>query len=423
MTAAVRHTDEDQLLSLLGTEEGIAAAVRVRPDPALVDDPDARETLAWVLAHYDKHGKPPTPTEVIEELGWDEIAEPESDVSMEVVADRLVQRRARKRLLRASKAAAGLPDQLEAARLLNEETAKILADSARTGDSSVSTREIGRAIRAYLEARDQPWEEAPSFGFEQVDAEYGGLRPGELYVYAGNSGRYKSWLLLRSAIETFYRGHSVLFVTGELSVQEQIERMLAMIGGFCWPQFRKRGGEALPPKDLDRLWDIENWLTEQPHQLRFAHASDFMTAAPAVQAAADMGASVLYVDQLYNLVPALKVGDSNYERFGQIAKELKDGAQARDLAVVAAAQLNREGESVKSLRNLSAAQIGDSYRIIQVADLAFGLFANRDMRQQNVLQVTSGLKNRAFRLLEFEVKVKLDEYSNFDWVDTLKDDE
>lgn len=421
MTA--RHADEEQLLSLLGTEEGIAEAIRVRVDPLLVDDPDTRATLEWVLAHYDKHGKAPTPTEVIEEVGWEEIGEPQSDVSVAVVADRLLQRRARKRILRASKAAGEVSDQIEAARLLNAETAKILADAARGGPMSLSTKDIGRAIRFYLDAREVPWEEAPSFGFEKVDEEYGGLRPGELYVYAGNAGRYKSWLLMRSAVETFYRGHDVLFVTGELSVQEQVERMLAMMGEFCWPQFRKRGGEALPPKDMDRLWEIENWLVELDRQIRFAHTSDFLTAAPAIQAAADMGASVLYVDQLYNLQPGVKVGDSNYESFGQIAKELKEGAQAHGIAVVTAAQLNREGESVKSLRNLTAAQIGDSYRIIQVADLAFGLFSNRDMRQQNTLQVTSGLKNRAFRLMEFEIKVKLDERSNFDWVDEIRDDE
>jgi len=359
---------EDQLLDHLATPEGCMAVWRERLDPEIIPEINegVREALRFVIAYIDEYGQPPDVAVLSEETGYEDFETPIAPI--EYVIDKLKERKVRQELKRAI--------------------------------TKVKERQLVK-------------DSGISFGYEAIDNALGGMRKGELYFVVGRPGRYKSWQLIKSATESFQNGANVVIETLEMSAAEMQDRFLCMLAGVSWDQFQHG---ALPPKDEDILAEAHAWLADQSNKVFFHHPPlHERTVAHMRQFGIEVGADVLYVDQL-SFIQANRKSDQQWIEVGYKCQELKEAAS--EFPILCAAQFNREAAKAKSVKDLDLANIGLSDSVGQTADLVLGLYANKDMMNNRLLQYGI-VKSRSFSERAWEIKVNLGIDSNFYLVDEL----
>lgn len=169
-------------------------------------------------------------------------------------------------------------------------------------------------------------------GFPSVDSLLGGgLRRGDLVVLCGDVGVGKSAFALALALRARTAGHTVAFLTGEMTVARVLERALAMEG-------------------RTRIDDLRRGtLDESAHEAVAAAALTLRDRAPVIERLPDsgfagvsdllvqhLGLDIVVVDPVQCLVDAALPLD---EALARIARELKELAQRRTVALLAVCHL------------------------------------------------------------------------------------
>ena len=130
---------------------------------------------------------------------------------------------------------------------------KLAADRERTDDCTIAT------------------------GYSALDSLLsGGLRPGSLNVLAARTSVGKTAFagcLTRNMIQA---GHHVLFITLEMSAEEIVERILALLSNI--PAAKCERLDGLSPEEFDRLAEAENSLASMPLTV-FDHSCSMETLA------------------------------------------------------------------------------------------------------------------------------------------------
>jgi replicative DNA helicase len=403
---------EDQLLDHLATPEGCMAVWRERLDPEIIPEINegVREALSFVIAYIDEYGQPPDVAVLSEETGYEDFETPIAPI--EYVIDKLKERKVRQELKRAiTKVSKLIADPYVAAETMLRESSRIIAENLSYRDVLDSCN-TSLVLERYKE-RQLVKDSGISFGYEAIDNALGGMRKGELYFVVGRPGRYKSWQLIKSATESFQNGANVVIETLEMSAAEMQDRFLCMLAGVSWDQFQHG---ALPPKDEDILAEAHTWLADQSNKVFFHHPPlHERTVAHMRQFGIEVGADVLYVDQL-SFIQANRKSDQQWIEVGYKCQELKEATS--EFPILCAAQFNREAAKAKSVKDLDLANIGLSDSVGQTADLVLGLYANKDMMNNRLLQYGI-VKSRSFSERAWEIKVNLGIDSNFYLVDEL----
>jgi len=208
-----------------------------------------------------------------------------------------------------------------------------------------------------------------TFGWDFVDGITGGATRGDVTVFVARPGMGKSWTMIYNALAAWRSGHSVLFMTMEMTVVQTARRMLGMMCGIN-PNLIKQG----------RLSD---WADHLLHE----YIDDGLYGPPFHFVSGDLNKSVADLDNLVaEFSPDLVVVDAAYlldasntsgkfakyakhEALQDVLKGLKDLALSRDVPVNISVQFNREaGKTKGSLDN-----IGGSDWIGQIASNVFGI--------------------------------------------------
>jgi replicative DNA helicase len=227
-------------------------------------------------------------------------------------------------------------------------------------------------------------------GFTEFDNHYGGLRPGELLMIAGNPGSGKSAVLNTIALHLAQCGHAVGIESCEMPRADVIERMLASVAGVDARALR-RG--TLTDDDWVRLARATGVLQALPLYVDDANTPT-MTAMRAtydtlIQKHGPL--AMLGVDFVQLLDLGRGSAAERVERLKMVAYGLKGLAKRpHPMAVVALAQLNNKDVVKRSDPRPRIEDIQGSSAFEQAADFVWLLHVDPAHPNQIIMDVAKG---------------------------------
>ena len=188
--------------------------------------------------------------------------------------------------------------------------------------------------------------------------EYFTYEPGELVVIQAKYKRGKSVFLMNEVVDKLKNGVSCLVVDSEMPTRLYVERLLAHLSGVDVRRIKNGDYSA---EESDNLARWRDWLKEQP----FIHIYDPNMTMERLYAICKIQKRKMNLGFIvYDYIKSNATSSSdNYNLLGAMCDFLKNNiAGELDLPVLAACQLNRQGEvadSMKINRYLSVGIIWD----------------------------------------------------------------
>jgi replicative DNA helicase len=188
-------------------------------------------------------------------------------------------------------------------------------------------------------------EETYKVPWQTLDDATGGLHKGDLWYVAGRLGQGKSWSLGCFARTLALSGKRVLFVSLEMSERQVQQRLHIMLGNTLGSKITHselRNREITPQQYSELMSLIRTNVTGSVSVLDFSRGP--VTPAKIQSMIKDYDAAVIdYAGLMSSSMGNRAVED--WRTMAAISNQLKEVAVATDIPIVAAAQINREGDT------------------------------------------------------------------------------
>lgn len=372
---------------------------------SLLMDPLAREAFDWQMNHYRTHGQSATPSVLEDQFdgtNGDGLPELVMQTPQTAVGDLIV--RLRERYMRNEGRSAlkrvgqiAVDEPLETAREMLKEGRR-LADLISKRGEIYGTGDFDRAMMEY--DRQAALGPGPSIGFEEVDTHFNGMTGVTFLIAAPKT--YKSWYTINGVIENVLQGRTPYLYSLELPAYESYMRMACMAANVPYwkhlkkcllPQDKKNLAAAMKTCDDEGIVRIEKPPPGERDVQRM------------VERAINAGSGAIFIDQLQymetrkgvNLGSANNTGD-----YWEVCNDLRDYSD--DIPIFVVHQFNRSVMGSKEMPE--AQQAKGSAAIEEVATLALGLWANKEMRKNNTIQLgTLASRNYAYQSWNIDVEL------------------
>jgi replicative DNA helicase len=221
------------MISKVIAEESITEALAAGVQSDWFEDADHRETFAWMVDFHARYGKSPTAQALATQFPLYRLVKvPEP---YEYYIDHIREVRTRAILVDTiidANTAVTEDDPVLAARELSKGLLRLGTEvSSLTDEDAVQT--MRERFTGYKTARENVGKiTGITTGFPTLDLCTGGYHDGQFIVLGGTAKQGKSWLLMAMAIAAQEQGKRVLFVSFEMSVQEQLARLDGMTCGI-----------------------------------------------------------------------------------------------------------------------------------------------------------------------------------------------
>lgn len=207
----------------------------------------------------------------------------------------------------------------------------------------------------------------------------GGFEDERLIVLAARPGMGKTALILWHAISAARAGKPVIFHTMEMSEQQCIHRLVAMISGV--PTTRQKRPKQLTRDELEalarakqELSGLEIYIEDAPRPT----PRDIESRSEWLVKGHD--AALILVDGIYRMQSTLDTRGDDTKRYSAIAEDLKNIARTLRVPVVATHQLNRGVEDRADKRPMLS-DLRQSGRIEEEADIVLFLYRHEYYQQ------------------------------------------
>lgn len=208
--------------------------------------------------------------------------------------------------------------------------------------------------------------------FSQLDAITGGWFGGKLVIVAGRPGHGKTSWLMGEVVHSARRGVPVGMFSLEMPESELMERWYAEQSRVDSKKLRT--GRYISQDEWGRIGDSTGRLPELPLYVDDeANLTITDLRARVIRLKAEQGIRLLAVDYL-NLITAPRKDQNRVLEVGEVARKLKILAREADVAILCAAQLNREVER-RANHVPTLADLRESGEIEQHADMV--MFVHR----------------------------------------------
>jgi len=309
-----------------------------------------------------------------------------------VVVDRLVQR-ACYALVRshwgAMQTAMSNNDQDAVTRIVAEVNQQLQV--GRVLDQVVDLHE---AFALVLEEADQARENdgltGATLGWPVLDQVTHGAAPGDLITIVARPQIGKSWTMLKMALSCWEAGHSVFFVSMEMTNVQTARRGLAMMANISPNALATGGLDARSIESAARTIDIAR---NSPVPFRLL-AGDIKKSVDDIDAlTAEFEPGIVFIDASYLLRPPVRGngGGKRWEAASEVAEEIKSMAIKRNVPVVQSVQFNRSAS--KDERGGGLEYIGQTDAIGQLSSVVIGVAEGREPNEENE-RVYTIYKNR-----------------------------
>lgn len=188
-------------------------------------------------------------------------------------------------------------------------------------------------------------EETMPVPWEHLQQATGGIRSGDLWYVAARLSQGKSWILANFAATALLNGSRVRFYSLEMSKAQVLTRMHVLLGAHL-------GMDVDHIAMRDRIYDpiaykkVAQAIKDQiPGELSIADTSNGRVSPTTV--VSDKGWADLVIIDYAGLMSTPMGGRAidDWRSMGVISNMLKEVAVAHDLRIIAAAQINRDGDT------------------------------------------------------------------------------
>lgn len=209
-------------------------------------------------------------------------------------------------------------------------------------------------------------------GFTYLDRHLGGLKPGKLYVLAGQPGMGKSALALQMVWQAVRDEEARALVFALEMSREALTRRLWALEAKV-PSYRIEQGRVTP-KQLRRLQAALSRLAqaERLKIIEAAHLTIDEIRQEALNQQARTGLDLIMIDYLQLLVTEKRREDRQAE-IAALSRMLKTLAGELNVPILALSQLNRSGQG-RSNQRPRLADLGESAALEQDSDVLMVLY-------------------------------------------------
>ena len=405
---------DEEIFYHLGNPESIGYIQAEQFDSALIQDVAIRGIFDWQMNYIRDYGRSATPAVIHDEFGV-EIAEPET-----VIGDLI--NRMRERYIRTY----GRDVIRNIAEIANTEPLAVSKEMLKAGrdlaDLTLKRGEVfgsgdyHRAMAMYdkraLKGR------GPSLGFREVDDHFNGMQGVTFLIAAPKT--YKSWMTIKMVLNniTTEDDHFPYLYSLELPANESDMRLRCMAANVPYWKYLKN---CLMPEDRKAIEDASEIMDDRG-QFRIEKPDQGERGVQRmVERAINAGASCVFIDQLQYIEnrKGLNLGaQNNTGDYFEVVNDLRNYSDQIPIFVVH--QFNR---SVMNATEMPEMQQGKgSSAIEEVATLSLGLWANKEMRKNNMIEIGT-LASRNYSYQNWQVGVQLSHGCSFDMVGPVDDDE
>jgi replicative DNA helicase len=342
--------------------------------------PDPRHGQVWdmVIEHYQKYGKPPEPTSINKaypDYKFPVFPEPTAYYLHQLRQDRLkvilvstVQDVATR--LNADEEGPDIGTELET--ILRDGLAQAMHEITQGRDSDFYPSH--KQIFDRLEAREADPDKLKgiSCGMHSIDMLTGGLQPEQLITMIGTPKAGKSSVLLKMAFEAHRNGNRVLFVTFEMSTEEQQDRVVSLLAGVGLTKILRGEFDHLEKERIRKALDIRKRMEG------FWISSDITSATTVsgIQAKIKQYQPALVViDGVYLMDDETGHDKGSPQALTAITRGFKRLAQTNRIPVV----ISTQAMLYRAKSGLHMGSIGYSSSFAQDSDIIFGVEADEHL--------------------------------------------
>jgi len=412
---AVVATSEHLIISKVIQSNSVAEVLNagIRPDHF---NGEYRKMWLWILDYWRKHSSVPTDRAFSQEFGDVQIYDA-SEEPFSALIDELYHAYKREHIV--TSIAEAMPmlnnnDVDKAFKKLSEGLQKASVETAHLRDVDIIENWEARLNR-YEEMRNMPnsLRGIPT-GFMGLDRITAGLRPQQLITFVGEAKKGKSMMSLIMANAAHQHGISPMFVSFEMSIEEQEARYDALLSGVSHTRIIR--GD-LTSREMDRIRKALA-LQKNMHPFHFTEDSASLTTVGALAAKVQQyRPKILFVDGVYLMDDEHGEPKGSSQALTNITRSLKRLAQQFDIPIVGTTQVLAWKLGNKKSRQVTADSIGYSSSFVQDSDLVLGVESDPDIDNQSIIRVIL-----ARTAPKGEVRIKWD-WENMDFTEVDESDD
>lgn len=407
---------DHQLIDHLSDDESARRlyADKFLPEFLLQTEAEATQVLLYQFDEIRKRGKPASRQELEYAFDFISFDEPACDVGwlIEQFKTRYIRNKSSDLIEWASEQNHIDPRGV-VERLMTEATH--LRDAGREHTIVVTTHDYKQVLDEHFRELKENGISGVSYGFPEIDEHLMGLRRGHLHFVIGRPKRFKSWMLMKSAVACQQSGLTPVFFSLEIPKEEMFMRYACMMASVSWSDFTHN---CLMPDELRRLYETMESFADMENQMVILQPPLGQRTMGDLKALAkDYNADAMYVDQISFVESRRKYGDKQHMEIAEICTEMKADT-CMEFPLYVAAQFSREAANLKEMGD--TAKIGLSDAIGQKADVLLGLYQSKEMRKSQSLEF-GVIDARSYDLLSWEVHVGLSRNTNFKVVGLRED--
>lgn len=224
-----------------------------------------------------------------------------------------------------------------------------------------------RIMERLRERRDNPgYLRGITTGFNGIDRLTGGLQPEQLITMIGTPKAGKSSVLLKMAYNAHRNGNHVLFVTFEMSTEEQEDRLVSLISGIGLTKLLTGTFDPIEEKKIEKALKLRREMSG------FTFTSDISSAitVSGVQAKIQQyQPSLVIIDGVYLMDDEAGNEKGTPQALTSITRGFKRLAQTLRIPIVVSTQ----AMLYRSKGGLKMESIGYSSSFAQDSDIVFGV--------------------------------------------------
>lgn len=405
--------DYDLILHL-ADPESVKALRAERLSIDVLQDEEAKTIYRWQMNHLREHGSPANASVLEDEFANVDISEPLTKIGDLIT--RLRQRYAKNAARQAIREMVDLSSNeplAVGAEMLR--VGKTLTEISSERGAQYGTGDIDRAQEIYQKKVLRG--PGPTLGFPELDAHFNGIQG--ITIGLAPPKTYKSWLYgVNCTIAGIEQGKHPHIYSLELPAEDTHWRILCMAANVPYWKY-ERG--AMTPQDLKLIAQASNMLDELGTYNVEKPPPGERSAQVLIERALAAGADYVIIDQLQYVENAkgTNLGAANDTgQYFETLSMLRDYSDEIPMMVVH--QFNRSVMNSKEMPEMQQAK--GSAAIEETAHLALGLWANKEMRKNNIVEIGT-LASRSYGWKNWHVGVSLSLGCAFDMIGEVLDDE
>lgn len=279
-----------------------------------------------------------------------------------------------------------------------------LNSSCRTSSPDNDLRSVAEAaeevLSAYMDAHASPGLSGITTGFPSIDETTGGYQNGDLVSWVARMGVGKTMVLIHQARAARRAGHSVLFVTMEMTITQIVRRYLSMETGVASSYIRKGTLSSSAQQKLS------NYVEEirRADKMNF-YAGAFSKSSNDIDTLiTELSPDIGYVDGAYLMSPAnITRSASRIDKVAAVFGDLKRMTISHDRPIVCSTQFSRAAGSKGKDGSLETISFSDS--IAQNSSLVFGIKEGKPPNEKARRAITT-MKGREGEHAEMEINYR-----------------